>query len=126
MKEGFVYLATPYSHPDAFVREQRHREAAQFLAWCLFNGIWAYSPIVHTAAVANGLPYTYEFWHPYNCAMIRASRGLYVLRIDGWEKSAGIAAEIAFAKEIGLPVTFFDKEGNLSYVSAVENAEKTA
>lgn len=113
--KGFVYLATPYSHPDPSVRLDRYKEAVKFLRWCLWRRDWAYAPIVHThdAALGGGLPYEYEFWHDYNTEMITLSRGIFILTISGWRESRGIAAEVLLAEQIGRPVTYFGKSSDM-------------
>lgn len=103
----YLYLASPYTHADPEVRRMRFEEAERALAWMLGKRIWAYSPIVHChqLSIRNALPPNHEFWFEYDCAMIRASEGVAVLQIDGWEQSKGVRAELDFAAGICLPVT---------------------
>lgn len=45
-----TYVATPYSHPDPAVREERADAAARALAWFLRLGRLAFSPVAHSHA----------------------------------------------------------------------------
>lgn len=105
---GFKYLASPYTDPDPLIREQRYLKTAETVAILLKNGIWTYSPIVHCHEVVKiwDLPHHAEFWKEYDAAMIRASTGLFVLRLEGWAKSAGVRGEIELATQLGLSITY--------------------
>lgn len=100
----FYYLASPYS------KQPSHEEAAQAAARAtvrlMQRGITAYSPIAHTHHIAklDGHPPEASFWHRHNVEMIRASSGLIVLLLEGWETSAGVAAEIREAKLFEKPI----------------------
>jgi hypothetical protein len=73
-------------------------------AWLLRQGIWTFSPIVHCHELAkrHSFPRDFLFWQNYNFAMLGASRGLFVLKLPGWQQSKGVAGEIAKAKELNL------------------------
>lgn len=102
------YLASPYSHEDPFIREERYLRAMKVLSSLLLVGQYVYSPIVHChelAKVAN-LPKTADFWRRYNFHMLAQCEDLLILRIDGWESSVGIAEEKAEAERLNLPVSY--------------------
>ena len=101
---GFKYLASPYSHPDLTVRGARYTYARTAVANLLAKKIWVYSPIVHCheLALAHDLPMEAEFWWEYNRTMLAASSGLLILKIDGWEESAGVKQEREYAEAIKL------------------------
>jgi hypothetical protein len=51
-----IYLASPYSHPNPAVREQRFQAACQAAAALLRSGQAVFAPIVHShPLVAYGL-----------------------------------------------------------------------
>lgn len=104
----YLYLASPYSDPDPMVRERRYLAAAEALQTLLQNRLWTYSPIVHCHEVAKiwDLPRDAKFWQDYNHAMLEGSRGLFVLRLPGWDKSLGVKDEIKHAREFGLTTTY--------------------
>ena len=105
---SYLYLGSPYSHTDPFIREERYLKASKVLAEFLTKGIWTYSPIVHCHELAKigGLPTEALFWKGYNFFMLLHSRGLLVLQLDGWDASIGLQDEIKEAKRLGLPVQF--------------------
>ncbi len=101
--QGFYYLASPYSHPDPFVRELRYLQTMQVLTELLTKGLCLYSPIVHCHELAKigALPKDAKFWEKYNFTMLAAAEQLWVLMLQGWEQSVGITAEVAEAQRIG-------------------------
>lgn len=103
-----IYLASPYSHPDAGVRQARFEAARHALHHLLIQNKWAYSPIVycHPIAIAHELPLDAAFWRDFNQHMMRRTTHLLILRIDGWEASVGIQEEVAYAKELNLPWSY--------------------
>jgi len=103
-----VYLATPYSHPDAAVREERFRAVNVAAAKLMRNGMHIYSPISHThpIALAGDLPLGWEYWQAYDRAILAACCKLIVLMLDGWQESKGVTGEIAIARELGLAVEY--------------------
>ncbi len=103
-----VYLATPYSHQDASVREERFRAVNAAAAELMRQGMHIFSPISHThpIALAGDLPLGWEYWQAYDRAILAACCKLIVLMLDGWKESKGVAGEIAIAHETGIPVQF--------------------
>lgn len=110
-----IYVASPYTHPDADVRHERYLLVRDYTADLLKAKVNAYSPIVHChdMSIECGLPFTADFWENYNFDMIRRCDGLIVLTLDGWEKSVGIKGEMACAGEERIPV-FMLPPGDIS------------
>lgn len=108
-----VYLASPYSHPDAAVREARFDAACRATAISLRVGHFVYSPIAHThpLAVKYELPSDWKFWAAFDEAMISRCDRLWVLEIDGWRESVGVTAEIEIARRIGIRVDWLRPDG---------------
>jgi hypothetical protein len=105
---GYVYVASPYTHPNPAMRELRFLKVAQCCAMMLEEGNVVYSPIVHWHEIAKvfGMPKEHHFWLLADSIMLTGSREVSVLMLDGWEESAGVAREIKFAKLIGKPLTY--------------------
>lgn len=103
-----IYLASPYTHPDPWVMEERYLRAMRVLTQLLAAGKWTYSPIVHCHELAKigALPKDAKFWEAYDFAMIAKCDKLLILRIDGWETSRGVAGEKAEAERLGIPVEY--------------------
>ena len=105
---GFAYLASPYSHADAEVREWRFREACRVAAELMQHGQVVFSPITHSHPIAEAKPgpwaVDHDFWLRQDAPYLEACMKLYVLALPGWEQSRGVAHEIARARERGIPV----------------------
>lgn len=104
-----IYLASPYSHPDPAVREHRFQQACRAAAALLRAGILTFSPVAHSVPIANcGLPTTWDFWRQVDVEYLRHCDALVLLRLPGWERSVGVRAEIALARQWGMPVIELD------------------
>lgn len=101
-----IYLASPYSHPDADVRQHRFERACQVAGGLMREGHHIFSPIAHTHSIAVqcDLPLGFDFWRQYDEEMIAACGELWVLMLDGWSQSSGVKAEIEIATKAGKPV----------------------
>lgn len=105
-----IYLACPYSDPDLAIRERRFQAANQAAAWIMNQG-WhlVFSPISHShpMAVQCDLPGGSAYWQSWNLSFIlRWADEIWVLAIDGFRESVGVAMETAFANMLGIPVKF--------------------
>jgi len=106
-----IYLASPYSHPDERVRQQRFDAACQATAALMRAGLIVFSPIAHSHPLTRyGLPGDWQFWERYDRAHMEVCTGLAVLMLDGWKESKGVQAEIAIARQLSKPVIFIAQE----------------
>ena len=61
-----IYVASPYSHADARVREQRFDAACRAAAALMRDGQRVFSPVAHSAPIARyGLPTDWAFWEEF-------------------------------------------------------------
>lgn len=108
--DELIYLATPYSKykdglNNAFV------DTAKITAKLLQSGLRVYSPIVHTHPIAiygNIDPYDHDVWLPFDRIMMEKADTLYVVLLDGWRESYGVAHEIDVFTEAGKPIWYYD------------------
>lgn len=109
---GFIYLASPYSHPSDEVRQARYDAAVCAVAALLKRHYVVYSPIVHSHPIEQwmGARQPHEFWMRQDMAMLRHAAELYVLQLDGWDTSHGVQQEIETAHRLGLQVGFVPYE----------------
>lgn len=109
-RRRMAYLASPHSHPDAQVREDRYRAVCRAAAWMFRHGLWVYAPIAHTHQIAidGEFPADFDAWREYDRHMLSLCDRLCVLKLDGWKESKGVQAEIAMASEFHLPVEYLD------------------
>jgi hypothetical protein len=106
-----IYLASPYSHPDAAVREQRFRAACRVVASLLRAAHVVFSPIVYChVLVEHGLPTDWAFWEHVDREHLKRCDDVIVLMLDGWEESAGVQAEIRLARDLGKRVRYLAEE----------------
>lgn len=102
-----IYLASPYTHPDAAVRQERFEAACRAAAELIRRGHIVFSPVAHSHGIAqHGLPVDWSFWERHDRRLLVACDELWVLKLDGWQQSRGVQAEIAIARELGKPVHF--------------------
>lgn len=100
-------MASPYSHDNAAVREERFREAVRHAAIYWQRGEVVFSPIAHSHPIAlHGISGAWEQWAEFDERIIRACSLVRVLQLAGWRESRGIAAELAIAEAAGIPVEY--------------------
>jgi nucleoside 2-deoxyribosyltransferase len=122
-----IYLASPYSHPDPAVREERFRAACRATAALLRAGEVVFSPIVHShPLVAFELPTAWSFWERIDRAFLERCDEVVALMLDGWEESVGVREEIAIARALAKPVRFLDPEATGSPTFAHVASEGTS
>jgi hypothetical protein len=111
---SYIYLASPYSDPDATIRALRYNAVRDAAAFFLKQRVWVYSPIVHChdLSIEHNMPGDALFWRDYNLAMMRSATRMYVLAMDGYRESKGIAGEIEAATLMGLPWNYCTQWGN--------------
>lgn len=102
------YLASPYSDPDLYVREERFRNVCEVAGTLMAHGLQIFSPIAHTHSIACEceLPKGWDFWQAYDETMLSRCDGMIVLMLPGWQESKGISAELALAENLGKPVHY--------------------
>lgn len=106
-----AYLASPHSHPDPAVREERYEAALQATARLIACGVVVYSPIAHFHEIAkrHSLPNGWAFWQAADRALIVRCSRVIVLQIPGWRESKGITAELEFARDLKIPIWYMHR-----------------
>lgn len=95
-----IYLAAPYSHPRAFVREARVRLSDRVAARIAERGPVVFSPLTHSHRLARWADnhQDLDFWLRQDKEFLLWADELWILAIPGWEDSKGIAEEREFFK----------------------------
>lgn len=103
-----IYLASPYSHIDPAVRLQRFETVCFVAANLMKEGHHIFSPIAHTHPICLklDLPFAFEFWKSLDEEMITFCSDFWIVRMDGWSISKGVAAETAFAVKLGKSIRY--------------------
>lgn len=105
-----TYVATPYTkyqHGHAAAAY----DAAEVTANLMRIGIPAFSPIAHSHAVAHvGRldKVDHDFWQRMDAPWVRLAEACVVVKMPGWEESAGMQHEIEAFRAAGKPVVFMD------------------
>ena|ERR1017187_2263704 len=112
-KGELIYLAVPYSHKNPSIKEKRFQIVNEMAALLMSKGYYIFSPISHTHPIAtsnahNQLPGEWEYWEGYDRVMMKCCKSLLVLKLEGWETSTGVQAEIKIANEFGIPIEYME------------------
>ena len=106
-----IYLASPYSHPDADVRKYRYEQARDATIWLINKGYRVFSPIVYSHQLAlAGLASDWQFWSAFDLAMIDRCDVLWILDIDGRQQSIGVEKEREYAMN-KMPIRYVMSNG---------------
>lgn len=90
-----IYVASPYSHADPEVREERYLRVMEYTAFLIRQGHIAISPIVygHEMAKRFVLPTDAQSWEIFNYSILDDCDCLHLLKLEGWDKSLGCIGE---------------------------------
>lgn len=116
-----IYLASPYSDPSPVVRENRYDLALDATAYLMRQGIVVFSPIVHCYEIQQRykLPGDHNFWLTYDEGILRRCFAMWILCIEGWRESKGIASEMKFCERNNIRVSYLHVEGE-DYIAYAE------
>ncbi len=106
-----IYVGSPYSDPDHLVRADRAFQVERFMARHIKEGEVLYSPIAswHHVTEKFTLPKDFQFWKQLSFGILRFASELWVLGLDGWPGSVGLAAEMEMARDLYIPIVPFDR-----------------
>ena len=77
-------------------------------------------------ATLGKLPSDWESWKRIDTAFISCCKELWVIMLDGWDESTGVAAEVKIAKELGIPVRYITPDEDISVYGRQWLAERKA
>ena len=114
-----IYLASPYSHPEEEVRDQRYHDVKEVNALMLKSGFMCFCPIVSSYHIAkeNQFCTSFDFWGPLDLRILRSCDVFCALTIDGWKESKGMKAEFEYAKALGKSLWTVDMSGRIGIIS---------
>jgi len=108
-----IYLASPYSHPDHQVREDRCARVSKVGAKLFQKGTMTYGPIAHSENLARHGGFGDTSWktfRDFDLLMLSKSDELYILTLDGWKESVGVRAEVMAAIRWNLPIKLINED----------------
>lgn len=110
-QSGYWYLATPYAKWPAG-KDDAAAHAAALAGRLAVKGVHVFSPIAHWHYVKQYAPtldkLKHDDWMAIDKTFLEAAHGLVVASLYGWETSAGVQQEIAWAKEWRKPRYLLD------------------
>ncbi len=98
MNDKISYIASPYTHKDEDVKEERAVAAAKACVFLMSIGRTAFSPIAscHYIEKIGGLSTVYNDWQILDEAILKVSDVFLILTLNGWKSSKGMKAEYKF------------------------------
>lgn len=104
-----AYLSSPYFDPDPRIKEMRHTIVNRVAYELMSQGTLVYSPLTHNLPIDRlGIHGNWATWKEFDHTMLSKCDRIIVLKLPGWENSKGVAAEIACAKELELPIEWME------------------
>jgi len=101
---SFIYLASPYGHPDWQERQARYHKVCRIAGELMQAGHTVFSPIAHGHSIAMQLGndvMDYAFWLRQDFAVLPHCEELWFAQIDGFRESKGMSAEAIAAHALG-------------------------
>jgi hypothetical protein len=113
-----IYLASPYSarlndgEPDRDLMYIRFQDVCRVAAMLMNLGYVVFSPIAHSVSIAAHLDnhLDAEFWLKQDFPLIHWCDELWMLMLDGWDQSKGMAREQEYAERLCKPIRFLKME----------------
>ena len=105
-----IYLASPYTHPDRAVEDDRFDQVVHIAGRLIEQGFHIFCPIAmcHPIARMARLDTKFDYWREFDQKCLNACGELWVTQLSGWQVSAGIHAEIEIMNTLGKPIYLLD------------------
>ena len=110
--KNLIFISSPYTHEDPLVVEENFVKVAKLSAHLTSNGHITFSPIVygHTLLKYAKIEADWETWKVFCLTFLKKSEELWVYKMDGWNRSRGVAEEIEFAIKNNITIKDLDNE----------------
>lgn len=103
-----IYLAAPYSGTAEEI-EQRMEAFCAVDALLMRDGYFTVSPLLkHFTLKYADLPGTWEYWEDYSYQLMMQCKAMIIIKLPGWQESAGVAGEIAIANRLKVQIIYYD------------------
>lgn len=112
---NLTFLSCPYTHQDQNIKKVRHHIANTVACELTKQGVLVFSPLTHNIPIDQiGFKGTCDSWKDFNHTILSKCNRLIVLKLPGWDESKGVAADIAKAKSLNLPIEWMESSHELS------------
>ncbi len=109
--ETFAYLATPYAHKTAYMRDLRAKAALRIAGFLMKNRLYVFSPIVHNHRLKQSgalKEWTHDDMMNYDLPFMAVASILIIGQLPGWEVSEGIRQERETFEDLKKPEMLYD------------------
>ncbi len=105
---GFYFLASPFNGSDA-EKEHRYNLSQKIAVLALENGISLFAPIVWNQTLIKAWPEIEleerrKLLMPMNIDFLKKSKGMLLLKLEGWDTSWGLKTYLDICAKEGIPV----------------------
>lgn len=106
-----IYFASSYSDNNPDVVNKRYNKTCNKVAELVSQGHIVMSPIVygHTLLQYKEIPGDWQFWKNFCESFLYKSDEMFVYKIEGWDKSTGLLAEVELAKSLNIKITYLEE-----------------
>lgn len=105
-----IYLASPFAHPSATVREARLEAVRHVCGKMIDEGRIVLSPLVYAGELAQRGFHAPQGWYAWDLQFLARADELLVLQLPGWEESRGVLVEIAAAQARNISIRLMSLE----------------
>lgn len=114
-----IYVACAFCQADPEIRQQRIDNVSRFCAEKMRQGVVVFCPLIHNYHILKyGLPIGWSYWEQFNKELLKRCDRLYVLKLEDWEKSVGLQAEVAIARSLNIPIEYHEYEAPADFTSS--------
>ena len=101
-----IYLASPYTHKDPKIMQERHDAVLAKTIELMQQGYHVFSPIVYSHPIAVDKAWNsaaagqavFNTWAEFDLDILERCDAMWILMLDGWGDSNGVTGELLFAK----------------------------
>ena len=105
-----IYIAAPYSDPMDDIQHKRFLAARDYAYLLMQNNEICFSPVVYGRQFEKVFKMGGQAgaWAAFNHHMMTTATKLHILRLPGWDKSAGVAMEMKWANELSIDSSYIE------------------
>jgi hypothetical protein len=108
--QKMIFISSPYTHWSDNIVNDNYLKVAKLASKLCSEGQVAISPIVygHNLLKIRTFPSNWEFWKNFCLTLLSKCDEMIVYKMEGWDKSRGVAEEIKFAELNNITITYVE------------------